>query len=174
MTAVLLTAFEGEERLVDAIGKLREDDIKILDAYTPYPVEGLGAALGANPFSVRAAMLIGGLGTAALCWLIEWYSAAIAFPFDSGSRPHNSWPVFPLFPFEFGVLMAGVFGFAALLWYTGLPGLNHPFFDAPLSARASQDQFLLAVALPRTADTALRLRDTLIGLGASAVEEAEL
>ncbi|MGN6583784.1 MAG: DUF3341 domain-containing protein [Rhizobiaceae bacterium] len=174
MSSVLLAAFEDEERLVDAIGKLREERVRIVDAFTPYPVEGLGAALGANPFPVRAAMLIGGLGTAGLCWFIEWFSAAIAFPFDSGSRPHNSWPVFPLFPFEFGVLMAGVFGLAALLWSTGLPGLNHPFFDARLSARASQDKFLLAVAMPETTDMAFRLRDRLAGLGADTVEEAEL
>ena len=174
MSSILLAAFESEERLVDAIGRLREGNFRVIDAFTPYPVEGLGKTLGASPFPVRAAMLIGGLGTAALCWFVEWYSATIGFPFDSGSRPHNSWPVFPLFPFEFGVLMAGVFGFAALLWSTGLPSLNHSFFDSALSARASQDRFLLAVAMPETTDTAFRLRDALIGLGASTVEEAEL
>ena len=174
MKTVVFAEFEHEEALVNAIGRLRERDYHVLDAFTPYEVEGLGALLGASPFRVRAAMLVGGLGTAALCWFIEWYSAAVAFPFDSGARPHNSWPVFPLFPFEFGVLMAGVFGFAAMLWSTGLPRLNHPFFDTPLSGRASQDRFLLAVAAPPTAGARDALAGLLVGAGAATIEEGEL
>jgi len=174
MTAVVLAEFDREEALVNAIGQLNERDFRILDAFTPYEVEGLGILLGASPFRVRAAMLIGGLGTAALCWFVEWHSAAISFPFDSGARPNNSWPVFPLFPFEFGVLMAGAFGFAAMLWSTGLPRLNHPFFDSPLSERASQNAFLLALDLPRTARARRALEKLLTEMGAATVEEAEL
>ncbi|MGN6468578.1 MAG: DUF3341 domain-containing protein [Rhizobiaceae bacterium] len=174
MTAAILARFEHEEALVNAIGRLRERDFQVLDAFTPYEVKGIGALLGASPFLVRAAMLIGGLGTAALCWFIEWYSAAIDFPFNSGSRPHNSWPVFPLFPFEFGVLMAGVFGFAAMLWSTGLPRLNHPFFDSALTDRASQDAFLLAIDIPPTARARRSLERLLAEIGAATVVEAEL
>jgi hypothetical protein len=82
--------------------------------------------------------------------------------------------VFPLFPFEFGVLMAGVFGFAAMLWSTGLPSLNHPFFDSPLSDRASQDRFLLAIDIPSTARARRTLERLLADMGAEAIEEAEL
>jgi hypothetical protein len=174
MSLVLLAEFEREEALVNAVGQLGERDYRILDAFTPYEVEGLGGLLGASPFRVRAAMLIGGLGAAALCWFVEWYSATLGFPFDSGSRPPNSWPVFPLFPFEFGVLMAGVFGFAAMLWSTGLPSLNHPFFDSPLSDRASQDRFLLAIDIPSTARARRTLERLLADMGAEAIEEAEL
>lgn len=174
MTAVLLASFESEERLVEAAGRLRESEFRVVDAFTPYPVEAVGSVLDANPFPIRAAMLIGGLGTAALCWAVEWYSATVGFPFNSGARPHNSWPVFPLFPFEFGVLMAGVFGFAALLWSTGLPRLNHPFFDSNLAARASQDRFVLAVAIPETAKAVSRLRGMLAETDVMSIEETVL
>lgn len=174
MKAVLLAEFAHEEALLGAIGRLRERRFHVVDAFTPYEVEGLGALLGASPFRVRAAMLVGGLGTAALCWFVEWYSAAIDLPFNSGARPHNSWPVFPLFPFEVGVLMAGICGFAAMLWSTGLPRLNHPFFDSALSARATQDRFLLALDLPENAPTRRALEKLLAETGAGAVEEAVL
>ncbi|MGN6465219.1 MAG: DUF3341 domain-containing protein [Rhizobiaceae bacterium] len=173
MTAIL-ARFEHEEALVNAIGQLRARDFRVLDAFTPYEVTGLGALLGASPFRVRVAMLVGGLGTAALCWFLEWYSASIDFPFNYGSRPPNSLPVFPLFPFEFGVLMAGACGFAAMLWSTGLPRLNHPFFDGSLAVRASQDAFLLAIDIPATARARRNLERLLAEIGADAVEEAEL
>ena len=64
MTAIL-ARFEHEEALVNAIGQLRARDFRVLDAFTPYEVTGLGALLGASPFRVRVAMLVGGLGTAA-------------------------------------------------------------------------------------------------------------
>ncbi len=174
MSVVLLAEFDCQEALLAAIDAVREKNTRIVDAFTPYPIAGLGKSLGASPFRVRAAMLIGGMGSAVLAWLVEWYSAAINFPFDSGSRPHNSWPVFPLFPFEFGVLMAGIFGFVALLYSTSQLRLNHPFFDSPLSGGASQDRFLLAVEIPSAKRARAALETTLAKAGASQVSEAML
>jgi hypothetical protein len=70
--------------------------------------------------------------------------------------------------------MAGVFGFAALLWSTGLPCLNHPFFDSNLTARASQDRFVLAVAVPETAKAVSWLRGMLAEADAMSIEETVL
>lgn len=174
MSKVVLAEFDRQEALLQAIEQAREIEARVLDAFTPYHIQGLGKALGANPFRVRAAMLIGGIGAAGLAWFIEWYSAAIDFPFNSGARPHNSWPVFPLFPFEVGVLMAGIFGFAALMWSTGLPRLNHPYFDSALSARSSQDRFLLALEAPTSPMARAALEHMLAEAGAGAISEAEI
>ena len=119
-------------------------------------------------------MLAGGLGMAAVAYLTEWASAVYAYPFDQGGRPLNSWPAFVLAPVEIGVFVAGLTGFIAFLLKGGLPRLHHPVFDIASFERASQDQFLLAVALPQDARRAGAARQRLFDQGAVWIEEVEL
>ena len=109
---------------------------------------------------------------AALAYAIQYYSAVIAYPINSGGRPLNSWPVFLLVPFEVGILAAAVAGFAFLLWRTGLPRLHHPVFALPNIERASQDRFFLLVERPGSDEDGQRLRRTLAEAGALSVGEA--
>ena len=123
---------------------------------------------------MRACMLAGGLLAAAFAYSLELYSATIGYPFDSGGRPHNSWPTFMMFPFEFGILAAGIFGLLGLFWVTGLPRLHHPHFDIEGFDRASQDRFLLAVEPPEKKRHRRRIEEKLVRLGALAMREVEL
>jgi hypothetical protein len=102
-------------------------------------------------------MALAGFGAAAAMYGLQWYSAVVAYPLNSGGRPLHSWPVFTLVPFEFGVLAAALAGFATMLWACGLPRLNHPVHDMPQFERASQDRFLLLVA-PKDGPAPLRRR----------------
>ncbi len=154
MTAVILARFADPQALEATARTLAEQRFVIVDAFTPFPValEG-GAGETADAHGARLigwATAAGGLGLAALVYAVEWFSAAVAYPFDSGNRPLHSWPVFLLAPFEIGVLAAAVSGFIAFLWLTGLPRLNHPAFEIPGIERASQDGFFLAVAAPES------------------------
>ena len=93
--------------------------LRAIDAFTPFAVEGLSEAIGVTRTShVRVAMFIGGVGTAALAYGIEWYSAVINYPINSGGRPLNSWPAFMLFPFALGILAAAIAGLIALFGAT--------------------------------------------------------
>ena len=114
------------------------------------------------------------MAVAALMYLTEWFSATRAYPFDQGGRPLNSWPAFMLAPVEIGVLAAAAAGFAVFLLKSGLPRLNHPLFDHAPFERASQDQFLLAVAAPEPGTAHLAARQRLFDAGAVWVEEVEL
>ena len=174
MTRALVAAFTAPDRLLEAVGIEREAGVPALEAYTPYPIEGLSQALGQAATNVPWYMLAGGLAVAGGMYLMEWYSAVFAYPFNQGGRPHNSWPAFLLAPVEIGVLAAALTGFAVFLLKGGLPRLSHPLFAHLPFERASQDQFLLAVRAPSPGDAAALARQRLFDAGAVWVEEVEL
>ena len=174
MTRALLAAFTKPETLMKAVDAAREAGAPALEAFTPYPIEGLSRALGQPATNIPWYMLAGGLTVAAGMYLMEWYSAVFAYPFDQGGRPHNSWPTFLIAPVEVGVLAAAVTGFVVFLLKGGLPRLSHPLFEHLPFERASQDQFLLAVPAPDPGEAALAARQRLFDAGAVWVEQVEL
>lgn len=152
MTAVIVARFADAEALKAAAADLARDEFRVVDAFTPFPVEleAWRGEDGVRGNRIGWAAALGGLSVAALIYAAEAFSAGVAYPFDSGGRPLQSWPVFLLAPFELGVLAAAVSGFVAFLWLTGLPRLHHAAFEIPGIDRASQDGFFLAVAAPET------------------------
>jgi hypothetical protein len=107
----------------------------------------------------------GGFGIAALAYALEWYSAVLAYPIDSGGRPLHSWPAFVFFPFSVGILAAAIAGLIALFVQGGLTSLHHPVFAIAEVERASQDAFLLAL-VPADDDAAKDLQALLTREGA--------
>jgi hypothetical protein len=171
VTSAIVATFDSPEATTLAAQEATRRGFEVLDAFTPFALEGVG---GDPPHRRRIgwAALAGGLTGFGLTYFMEAFSAGVAYPFDSGNRPHQSWPVFLIAPFEIGVLFAGLFGFIAFLLSTGLPRLNHPFFDLEDSDRVSIDRFMLAFAAPGDDGDARRLRGALDG--ALAVREVEL
>ncbi len=171
MSATFLAEFRDVERLKLALGRLREARHAAIDTFTPYPVQGLEDQLEDRPSRIGLAMLLGGFGVAVFAFGLQWYSAVIDYPINSGGRPLNSWPVFLLVPFEVGVFAAALSGVIALLWSCGLPRLHHPLFDIPGFERATQDRYYLLAASGENSDGALDLRHLLEHAGAVVVTE---
>ncbi len=174
MTRALLAGFTRPDPLKAAVKASRDKGVRPLDAFTPYPIEGLSDLLEQGPTNVPWFMLAGGLITAAVFYAMEWFSATRLYAFNQGGRPFNSWPAFIVATVEISVLMAGLTGFVTFLVKAGLPRLNHRVFDVQAFERASQDQFLLAVALPPTPADAGAARQLLYDAGAVWIEEVEL
>lgn len=173
MTHVLLAEFTEERRFIEAARRARDLSCRVVDAYTPYPVEGLSVALDHRESRVRPAMFVGGILMAALAYGLEYYSAVINYPYNSGGRPLDAWPAFMLVPFATGILLAAVCGFATFLFETGLPNLSNPLFAVDAFAGASQNRFLLAVELPQADDDRSAAAEMLTGFGAVSVREVE-
>lgn len=167
----MLAAFADPQSLVRAARTVRERGHRPLDTFTPYRVEDAETMLEERPTRIRWAMLIGGFGVAALAYGIEWYSAVIDYPLNSGGRPLHSWPVFLLVPFEVGVFAAALTGLLAFLWGSGLPRLHHPLFEIPGFERASQDRFFLLAAETNAEGDGIALRHLLEEAGALVVFE---
>ncbi len=169
----VIATFHTPEALMRAAAKAKSEGFRPEDALTPFPIEGIDGVLGLRQAGIRRPMAYAGFSAAAFAYALEWYSSAIAYPYNSGGRPFNSWPVFLLFPFELGVLVACITGFVALLIHCGLPSPHHPLFEVRGIERATSDRFFLAVDTVKEESAENRLREILEGEGASSISEVE-
>lgn len=169
MSAAFLAEFADPDALSVAARRAAASGHRLVDAFTPFPVEGLAEILDAKPSRLRWAMLIAGLAGAGFFYWLQWWSAVYDYPLNVGGRPLNSWPVFLLVPFEVGMLAAAVAGLVALFRSCSLPRLHHPVFAVAGFERASQDRFfLMAEGLDGRED---KLRALLRDAGALSVSE---
>jgi hypothetical protein len=174
VTQVVLAQFSHSLALSAAARAARGRNYRVLDAFTPYPIEDVDAALDMRPSRIRIVMLIGGLVMAALAYGLEYFSAVINYPYNTGGRPLDSWPAFMLVPFASGILLASICGLATFLFETGLPRLHHPLFEIAGFERVSQDHFALAFALPLAATDQMEMMTWLRQAGADRVQELAL
>jgi hypothetical protein len=168
---VVLAEYDGADALLAAARLARERGFAPHDALSPHRIEAVEEMLELPRSPVRRPMLIAGIAAAALAYGVESYSAILSYPFNSGGRPFNSWPVFLLVPFEFGVLVAAAAGLIAFLILCRLPRLNHPLFDNEKVDRATIDRFFLLFGRPAAAEDARRLTLLLEETRALSVEE---
>jgi hypothetical protein len=141
----LLAEYKSPEALTEAAHQAYERGYRRIDAYSPFPVEGLAEAIGFHSNRIPLIVFIGGLlgGSGAL--FMMWYSAVIHYPINVGGKPLFSWPAFVPITFELTILagaFAAVFGMLAL---NGLPMPHHPLFYVPDFTRASRSRFFLCI-----------------------------
>ena len=141
----LLAEFLTAQEILVATRNAREAGYRQMDAYTPYPVEGLAAELGLRSTRIPFVVLMGGLAGAGVGFFMQYYSMAINYTFNSGGRPYNSWPVFIPITFELLILVGAFAAFLGMMLLNGLPFLHHPLFNVPQFDRSSQDRFFLCI-----------------------------
>ncbi|HEV8552195.1 MAG TPA: DUF3341 domain-containing protein, partial [Casimicrobiaceae bacterium] len=125
----------------------REAGYRDIEAYTPFPVEGLAEALGFARNRVPLLTLIGGILGGAGAYFVQWYSAVIDYPINAGGRALHSWPAFIVPTFELAILGAALAAFFGFILLNGLPRLHHPVFNAPDFDLASKSRFFLCIRL---------------------------
>lgn len=145
MYGVLAEFADGEQLRGAALRARHEGKYTRVDAYSPYPIDGLAEALDKPRVHVPFWTLLGGILGGGSTYALEWYSAVIAYPINVGGRPTFSWPAFIPAALEMTILWAAIFAVAAMLIGNGLPRLRHPLFAVPAFDRASDDRFFLLV-----------------------------
>lgn len=147
LTYGVVGEFSSPKELKAAARKLREAGFTKLDAYVPFPVEGLSEALGLGFWDnlVPQLTLLGGLGGGLTGFFFQLWVNMAAYPLNVGGRPLNSWPAFIPVTFELTVLGASTFAVFGMLALNGLPQPYHPIFNAPRFERASTDGFFLCI-----------------------------
>jgi len=141
----VMAEFRAPDEILAAARRLKDAGYDKVDAYTPFPVEGLDAALGIGDTPLGWIGLIGGIVGGGGFFLMETYATVFSYPQNIGGRPPFSWPYYlvPAFPaLIIGAALAIVAGFFIL---NGFPRLHHPVFGVEGFERATRDRFFLRV-----------------------------
>lgn len=168
----LLAEFATADELLDAVSRaLAQPFAGGVEAYSPFPIDGLAEALGSHADSVPRWMLLGALIGGVVTYAIEWYSAVFAYPLNVGGRPLASWPAFLPPALEFTLLGAALAGVIAMLAGNRLPRVRHPLFEMAAFTRASSDRFFLLLRAQDTGFDAAAARGFLESLAPLAISE---
>jgi Protein of unknown function (DUF3341) len=167
----LTAQFDSEEKLVAAARVIFAEGYRRIDAFSPYPIEGLAEIIGQKRSAAPLIMLVGGTIGAVTGYGMELSAMGYFYPLNIGGRPLNSWPLFIPITFELTVLFSALAGVVALLVLNRLPCLYHPLFSVPDFRRASTDQFFLCVEAADPAFKRDHVRELFDRLNATAITE---
>ncbi len=141
----VLAQFANAAELRAAIGALQAAGFHRLEAYTPFPVEGLEQDLRLKPTVMPWIILGGGILGGVSVYALEYWINLVVYPLNIGGRPLHSWPSFIPPAFEGAVLLSSLFALVGVVLVCGLPRLNHPLFEIEAFKRASTDGFFVVV-----------------------------
>lgn len=165
----LLAEFGDQDALLQAARRARAEGYSRLDAYTPYPVEGLAEELGFRTTRVPLVVLIGGILGAVGGYFLQVWLNVWSYPLNVGGRPLNSIPSWIIVTFELTILCAALFAVLGMLALNGLPMPYHPVFNVPEFALASTNRFFLVIEAADTRFDRLLTREFVGRLGPKGV-----
>lgn len=165
----ILGQFDDAGSLVAAAKQTHEAGYAQVDAYSPYPIEELPAAIGMHRTRLPLVVLIGAIAGGVLGYALQYYVSAIAYPLNVGGRPLHSWPSFVPVTFEMTILGGALSAVLGMLALNRLPHPHHPLFAVEAFTRASRDGFFLCVEAVDPQFDAATVRALFDRLGATEV-----
>lgn len=169
----LLAEFESPTALVKAAEQTHHAGYVKIDAYSPFPVEGLAEAIGFGhkqdfvPLVCLIGAILGGLGG----YFLQYWINVINYPLNIGGKPFHSWPAFIIVTFEMTILFGGLSAVLGMLALNGLPMPYHPVFNVERFAMASKDRFFLIVFASDKKYDDVKTREFLEKLGPKTLTE---
>ncbi|SFN75342.1 Protein of unknown function [Bradyrhizobium sp. Ghvi] len=164
-----LAEFKSPEDLLAATRKVREAGYRNLDAFTPFPVDGLDRILRLPRPTIAFVGLAGAVAGAGIALIMQFY-VNYDYPLNVGGRPIYAISAFAVVTFELTILFSALAMLVGMLWQNGLPRLNYPVFDTDRFHRASKDRFFLCVSADDAKFEAGETLAFLVGIGALSVE----
>jgi hypothetical protein len=141
----LMAEFASADALLAAARRVRAAGYRQVEAYSPFPVDGLAEELGYPRTPVPFWTFLGALAGGAGGYFMQWYAAVIDYPIDIGGRPLHSWPMFVPLTFELAVLGGAFAAVISFLAASGLPKLRHPLFGSADFELATRNRFFLCL-----------------------------
>lgn len=141
----MMAEFDAPELILAAAERARDAGYKKMDAYTPFPMEELIAALGVRPTKLSLFVLCCGIAGGLTGFFMQYFAAVIDYPLNIGGRPFNSWPSFIPITFEMTILFSALGAVVGMIFRNGLPRPVHPVFNVDRFELASRDKFFLCI-----------------------------
>ena len=141
----LLAAFSSDRLLLEAAAEAYAAGYRRMEAYTPFAVEGLAAAMGRRRNAVPLICLLGGIVGGVGGYFMQDYATSVSYALNIGGRPFHNIPPFIPITFELTILSAAIFTVVGLMILNGLPRLHHPVFAARDFERVTTDRFCLCI-----------------------------
>src|SRR5262249_7661475 len=82
-----IAEFDSAEALLEGLRRARAYGFTRFDAYTPYPVHGLDAAMGMKRSGLPWIVLAMGLAGGTFGFLLQWWTGAVNYPLIIGGKP---------------------------------------------------------------------------------------
>ncbi len=169
----VLGQFSAPKQLILAVKALKKEGYSQIEAYTPFPVHGLGEALSVPDSRLGWISLGGGFLGLAGSFLLQTWVAVKAYPLVISGKPLFSWQAFIPVSVAFLILSATLATFFGMLILNGLPKFYHPLFGAKTFSRVTTDGFFVEVRSIDPKFTTEGVSKILESLGAITVETVE-
>ncbi len=138
----ILGHFEDPDVLMHGIDKLQQNNVKIYDVFTPFPIHGIENKLGIKRSRLPIAAFLFGITGTITAFTMIYYMLVQDWPMNIGGKPAFAFPDFIPVMFELTVLFCA-FGMVFTFFYA-----NHLFpGSAPrvMDLRATDDRFVIAI-----------------------------
>jgi hypothetical protein len=169
----VMAEFDNPEMLCAGAERAHAVGYRRMDAYSPFPIEGLAEVIGFKRTQLPLIVLIGGILGGIGGFYLQYWTSVIDYPMLIGGKPYNSWPAFIPVTFETTILGAALAAVLGMLGLNGLPMPYHPVFNVERFALASRDRFFLCI---EAADPKFDIDNTvefLRSLNPSSIHEVE-
>ena len=140
----VLAEFDTPEALMEAARRARREGYCDLDAFSPFPVEGLAKVLRVIDRRPLWLGLIGACSGAAIALAMQIFTNW-DYPINVGGRPIYPLSAFMVVTFELTILFGALVPALGMLVLNRLPRLNHPVFAGSRFHLASRDKFFLCI-----------------------------
>ncbi len=159
----ILGVFDDPDVVTEAVKDLLENDVRIKDVFSPFPLEHVWELLKLKTRIPYLTFLYGAVGTASVFGFLYW-SSVISYPLTFGGKPHNSLS-FVVLMFVLTILSGVIFTLATLLFREKMwPGKKSPMPDT----RSMDDKFVIVIEKDKKMDeeTVRKIGDLLKKSGA--------
>lgn len=169
----VVAEYANPKDLYKACEKVRDAGFKRWDAYTPFPVHGLDAAMGMKPSRLPWVVLaLGALGLIAGFYMQVWMNS-VSYPLVISGKDYLVWQAFIPVTFEITILFSAIGAVFGMIAINKLPMLFHPLFRVRRFQRVTDDRFFIAIESTDPKFDLQGTQDFLKEIGATYVEPVE-